>query len=205
MDLLSIPELAQQIGTADNTVRRYLKRFPEYFYHQTTGGVKRFPREAIDTLKFIFNQYNFHSKTKIEIKQELEKKYGNTIPIETPQAPINEIVSSNGSTTSLPAILPEISRLADSFERIAAALEKISRTGSAPAVMENQAIGNKELLSDKETAIFLGVATRTLREWRKQGKGPAFVKMGTKIKYRKTDIDLYLDNQTVSPEGLAHE
>jgi len=199
MDLLSIPELAQQLGTADNTVRRYLKRFPEYFYHQTYGGIKRFPIEAIDILKFIFNQYHFQSKTKTEIKQALESKYGNTIPIETPHMPVNEIIPSNNQTTSLPGILPEITRLTDAFERIATALEKQTTiSGSQPAIKKNQSIQDKEILTDEETATYLGIHKRTLRDWRKKKKGPDYVKMGSKIRYRKIDINDYLDKQTVS-------
>jgi excisionase family DNA binding protein len=90
--------------------------------------------------------------------------------------------------------MPEISRLADAFERIATALEnQTTIPGSQPAVTENQSIQDKEILTDKETAFFLGVADRTLRDWRKRGKGPAFVQMGSKIRYRKTDIDEYLE------------
>jgi DNA-binding transcriptional MerR regulator len=205
MEWLSIPELARKVGTADNTIRRYLKRFPDYFYCQTIGGIKRFSPETLDILKHIFNLYHQKGKTREEVNQALQLKYGNTITIEASKKLVNEEKAPYGTNTSLPVILPEISRLADSFEKIAAALEIISGTRSQPAVMENQSIENKELLSDKETAEFLGLTTRTLREWRKQRKGPAFVKMGTKIKYRKTDIDLYLDSQTVSPEGLTHE
>jgi excisionase family DNA binding protein len=95
--------------------------------------------------------------------------------------------------------MPEITRLADAFERIATALEKQTGTGSQPAVIENQSIQDKEILTDKETAFYLGLADRTLRDWRKKGKGPAFVRMGTKIRYRKTAINEYLDIFTVPP------
>jgi len=201
MDLFSIPELAQQVGTADNTVRRYLKRFPEYFYSQTTGGIKRYPREALDILKFIFNEYNFNSKTKAEIKQALESEYGNTIPIETAQAPANELTLTHRHKTPDVSIKPEISRLADAFERIATVLENQNTgPGSQPAVTENQLIQDKEILTDKETAVFLGVADRTLRDWRKSGKGPDYAQMGSKIRYRKIDINEYLDRQIISME-----
>lgn len=199
MEWLSIPELARKIGTADNTVRRYLKRFPDYFYCQTVGGIKRFSPETLEILRHIFNLYHQKGKTREEVNQALRLKYGNTITIEPSKKLKNEEIAPYGKDVSLPIILPEITRLADSFERIADAIEKISGTKSAPAVIENQSLGNKELLSDKETSVFLGVADRTLRDWRRQGKGPAFVKMGTKIRYRKSKIDEYLDNQTIKP------
>jgi excisionase family DNA binding protein len=97
--------------------------------------------------------------------------------------------------------MPEITRLADAFERIATALEnQTAGAGSQSAVTENQSIQDKELLTDTETASYLGLADRTLRDWRKQGKGPAFVQMGKKIRYRKTDINEYLDRQIISME-----
>jgi len=199
MEWLSIPELARKVGTADNTIRRYLKRFPDYFYCQTIGGIKRFSPETLDILKHIFNLYHQKGKTREEVNQALQLKYGNTITIEASKKLVNEEKTPYGTNASLPVILPEITRMADAFERIATALENQNTgAGSAPAVIENRSIQNKEILTDKETAAYLNISDRTLRDWRKQGKGPDHVKMGSKIRYRKTDINDYLDKQTVS-------
>lgn len=202
MKWYSIPELSRDIGTSGNTVRRYLKRFPDFFYSKTFGGVDKFQADTLDVLKFIYDQYNHQGKTREEIEQELHLKYGHTIPIIQPEPFKTEQLPIQGGNASLPVIMPEISRLADAFERIATALEnQNTEPGSQPAVTENQSYQDKEILTDKETASFLGVAGRTLRDWRKQGKGPTFVQMGSKIRYRKKDINAYLDNQTIKSKN----
>jgi excisionase family DNA binding protein len=201
MKWFSIPELAREIGTSDNTVRRYIKRFPDFFHSKTFGGVDKYQTDTLDTLKFIYEQYKFNGKTREEIRQELHLKYGHTIPIEQPETLDNKVIlqdRSNILNTSFPAVISEMTRLADSFERIATALEKqITGTGSQLGIIENQSYQDKEILTDKETASFLGIAERTLRDWRKQGKSPAYIRLGNKIRYRKKDIDAYLDKQTV--------
>ena len=48
------------------------------------------------------------------------------------------------------------------------------------------------LRSSKETAARLRLAEGTLSNWRVQGKGPAFVKIGGKICYRDEDLDAFI-------------
>lgn len=49
------------------------------------------------------------------------------------------------------------------------------------------------LIDQRMTAAKLGVSVRTLEEWRKQGRGPAFVKLNNfRIMYRPEDIDAYV-------------
>ena len=195
--------MAKQINkdASSNLVRRYIKRFPFFFVGQVHDGIMHYPPDTLDILKRIYQLYHRKKKNRKEIEEILYKEYGNTTTI-VHDKPVIERLPIQGGDTSLPAIMPEVSRLADAFERIATALEnQTTGTGSQPTVTENQSIRDKELLTDKETAYFLGIADRTLRDWRKQGKGPAFVPMGSKIRYRKKDIDAYLDNQTVKVGG----
>jgi predicted site-specific integrase-resolvase len=42
----------------------------------------------------------------------------------------------------------------------------------------------------------LGVEPETLRNWRWQGSGPPFVKMGRSVRYRLTDLADWLDERT---------
>lgn len=44
----------------------------------------------------------------------------------------------------------------------------------------------------QETALSLRLAEGTLANWRTQGKGPAFVRVGGKICYRDEDIDAFI-------------
>ena len=44
-------------------------------------------------------------------------------------------------------------------------------------------------LTESEAAIRLGLKVATLRAWRHQGRGPAFVRLGRAIRYLVSDID----------------
>ena len=49
------------------------------------------------------------------------------------------------------------------------------------------------LRSGKEAAVRLCLAEGTLANWRVQGKGPTFVRLGGKICYRDEDIDAFIE------------
>ena len=49
-----------------------------------------------------------------------------------------------------------------------------------------------EPLTEAEAAARLGLKVATLRAWRHQGRGPAFVRLGRAIRYLSTDIDEFL-------------
>ncbi len=48
------------------------------------------------------------------------------------------------------------------------------------------------MMSNAECAKFLGIAPRTLRNWRGKKKGPAPHKFGGKIMYRERDVEIWL-------------
>jgi len=52
------------------------------------------------------------------------------------------------------------------------------------------------LYNTKQTAELFGISNRTLESWRISGQGPAFIKMGKLVKYKQSDLDEYLSNQT---------
>ncbi len=52
---------------------------------------------------------------------------------------------------------------------------------------------NNDLLSVPRTSEFLGVAPSTLAKWRVVGNGPAFVRVGGRIMYRRTALDAFID------------
>lgn len=43
-----------------------------------------------------------------------------------------------------------------------------------------------------EAAECLGLAPRTLENWRQQGKGPRYARVGHVVIYREEDIDAYI-------------
>jgi excisionase family DNA binding protein len=54
------------------------------------------------------------------------------------------------------------------------------------------------LLKRKEAAAYLGgIAEQTLAVWASTGRGPAFVKIGRLVRYRRSDLDEWLREHTV--------
>ncbi len=56
------------------------------------------------------------------------------------------------------------------------------------------------LMSERELAEKLKISLATLRAWRRNKRGPAFVRMGKAIKYRVDDVKDWLDGQRVDPK-----
>ncbi|AHG87559.1 hypothetical protein J421_0043 [Gemmatirosa kalamazoonensis] len=52
------------------------------------------------------------------------------------------------------------------------------------------------LLTEIDLAQLLGVKPATLRDWRVDGRGPVFVQLGRRVRYRPADVDRWLDEQT---------
>jgi len=58
-----------------------------------------------------------------------------------------------------------------------------------------------DLVDEGEAAEILHQAPRTLTVWRCHGKGPRYTKLGRRVFYRRTWLNQYIDQQTVSPMG----
>jgi excisionase family DNA binding protein len=52
-----------------------------------------------------------------------------------------------------------------------------------------------KLLTQQQLADELEVSLRTLERWRQQGTGPAFIRVGRSPRYRRADIDAWLERQ----------
>jgi excisionase family DNA binding protein len=51
-----------------------------------------------------------------------------------------------------------------------------------------------QLWDDEITGAFLGgVPVGTLANWRYQGRGPRFVKVGRHVRYRRSDVEAWLE------------
>lgn len=55
---------------------------------------------------------------------------------------------------------------------------------------------SQPLAEPAEVATFLGVPPRTLGQWRYLGTGPRFVRVGRFVRYRWSDVEAWLANQT---------
>lgn len=60
---------------------------------------------------------------------------------------------------------------------------------------------NQNLLTSKEAAQHLRLAERTLAVWRCTGKvNIPYIKIGGRVLYKKTDLDLFIDSNIHSSE-----
>lgn len=50
-----------------------------------------------------------------------------------------------------------------------------------------------------DTAAYIGRSVRTLEQWRYRGEGPPYIKVGKAPRYRRSDVDRWLDAHTVRP------
>jgi predicted site-specific integrase-resolvase len=50
-------------------------------------------------------------------------------------------------------------------------------------------------MSDELLTQQLKVSLRTLERWRQQGTGPAFIRVGRFPRYRRSDVNAWLDQQ----------
>lgn len=55
------------------------------------------------------------------------------------------------------------------------------------------------MLRERQAASFLGVAPKTLANWRSQGKGPKFCRLGRAIGYRQEDLDAFIEKSLSDP------
>jgi excisionase family DNA binding protein len=52
-----------------------------------------------------------------------------------------------------------------------------------------------ELLTIAEAAIYLRVPVETLRKWRSAGTGPPVAKVGRHLRYRRVEVDRWLQER----------
>jgi hypothetical protein len=65
--------------------------------------------------------------------------------------------------------------------------------------------GDDALLSENQAADLLFLSVRTLQAWRCQGSGPAFVRTGRAIRYRRGDLVAWVDANRVVPGAMRRE
>lgn len=54
-----------------------------------------------------------------------------------------------------------------------------------------------------EAAMYMGMKPKTLADWRSEGKGPRFLKIGGRIKYRRQDLDDYMEARVCKSTAQA--
>jgi hypothetical protein len=58
-----------------------------------------------------------------------------------------------------------------------------------------------KLLSEQEVVEEYGLNLLTLRDWRHERRVLPFIKLGHAVRYRRSDIEEYLDGHTVAVES----
>jgi hypothetical protein len=58
-----------------------------------------------------------------------------------------------------------------------------------------------ELLDEKEVARILHCTAAALRHWRREGRGPQFIRVERCIRYRESDLVQYIEKNTCSKDG----
>ena len=69
-------------------------------------------------------------------------------------------------------------------------------------------MSQESLLSPKQAAIYLNLAVSSLAKWRVEGIGPRYTKLGSAVRYRRTDLDDWVGSRvqsSTSQDRLAKE
>ena len=59
--------------------------------------------------------------------------------------------------------------------------------------------GEEMNYNEKAAAKRLGIARQTLANWRHLGKGPAYIRLSTAIRYREEDLREYENRNRIDP------
>jgi predicted DNA-binding transcriptional regulator AlpA len=51
-----------------------------------------------------------------------------------------------------------------------------------------------EMMNERQLSEYLNIAVRSLQKWRLFRKGPKFVKVGGAVRYRRREVDAWLDS-----------
>ena len=54
------------------------------------------------------------------------------------------------------------------------------------------AVSVDRLMTTRDVADFLQINPNTLEQWRVRGRGPDFVRVGSRVRYRREDVEAWL-------------
>jgi excisionase family DNA binding protein len=64
----------------------------------------------------------------------------------------------------------------------------------------NQPKSKKVYLTETEAAEYLGLKAGTLRNWRKDGVGPAYSRLGRCVRYTAEDLEKFASDRRFNPD-----
>jgi len=119
-EYMTIPKLAQKLKLSDNTVRRYTKKYSQFFRPEIIEGWEQFPVE--DSVRLIqrINTISAAGKRRADVVSQLEQEF----EVVRQPDPVNELgnlLGGNlGGTTEFgPETLTVLGRIADALEMLA--------------------------------------------------------------------------------------
>jgi predicted site-specific integrase-resolvase len=59
-----------------------------------------------------------------------------------------------------------------------------------------------QVINEVRAAEILCVAVQTLRNWRHQRKGPAYLKISRSVRYKLEDLENFMDSKRIDPERV---
>ncbi len=73
----------------------------------------------------------------------------------------------------------------------------------ATGAKTDTALGFDEPLIEPRAARYVGARLSTMRDWRKKGVGPRYYRAGRLIRYRKVDLDQWIEVRMNAPAVSA--
>ena len=64
---------------------------------------------------------------------------------------------------------------------------------------------NQAFLNTVEAAAYLGLQRTTLEAWRCRGGGPKYLKFGNAVRYRRADLEAWIESRTRSHTSETEE
>jgi hypothetical protein len=61
------------------------------------------------------------------------------------------------------------------------------------------------IFDEKEAAATVGVQKGTMTKWRHLGRGPRYLKLAGKIRYRKADLVAYIESCVIDPRDRVRK
>ena len=70
-----------------------------------------------------------------------------------------------------------------------------------PAHVDNDVPTTDRFLSPRQVELEYEISTHTLQHWRYQGRGPAYYKLGSRVRYLRSELEAWLRGHRIDPDA----
>jgi hypothetical protein len=67
------------------------------------------------------------------------------------------------------------------------------------AIAQTALTNDDEMFTEREFCGWQKISPNTARQWRTLGRGPAWIKVGRSVRYRRSDVEDWLARRTRTP------